>query len=79
MHELLYNRGPYKITREAIEALRTVGEGYLLECLEGANLACMHRNRCTVCTKDLHLFRRLRGDVDQIGEEVEATEARRAD
>ena len=42
VHELLYNRGPYKITREAIEALRTVGEGYLLECLEGANLAYMH-------------------------------------
>ena len=56
VHELLYNGGPYKITREAIEALRTVGEGYLLKCLEGANLACMHRDRCTVCAKDIRLF-----------------------
>ena len=59
VHELLYNRGPYKIMREAIEALRTVGEGYLLECLEGANLACMHCDRCTVCAKDIRLFQRL--------------------
>ena len=59
VHELLYNRGPYKITREAIEAFRTVGEGYLLECLEGANLACMHCDRSTVCAKDIRLFRRL--------------------
>ena len=79
VHELLYNRGPYKITREAIEALRTVGEGYLLECLEGANLACMHRDRCTVCAKDIRLFRRLRGDADLVGEEIESTEARKAD
>ena len=56
VHELLYNRGPYKITREAIEALRTVGEGYLLECLEGANLACMHCDHCTVSAKDIRLF-----------------------
>ena len=79
VHELLYDRGPYKITREAIEALRTVGEGYLLECLEGANLACMHHNYCTVSAKDIRLFRTLRGDVDQVGEEVESAEARKAD
>ena len=79
VHELLYNRGPYKITTEAIEALRTVGEGYLLECLEGANLACMHRDCCTVSAKDIRLFRRLRGDADLVGEEVKSTEAQKAD
>ena len=69
--------GPYKITREAIEALRFVGEGYLLEVLEEANLACMHRDRCTLSPKDVRLFRRLRGN--SIGEEAESTEARKAD
>ena len=78
IHKLLYNRGPYKITREAIEALRMVGENYLLECLEGANLACMHWSRCTVCAKDICLFRRLRGDVDSFGEEADSAEARKA-
>ena len=75
VHELLYN----KITRETIEALRTVGEGYLLKCLEGANLACMHRHCCTVCAKDIWLFRRLWGDADLVGEEMKSTEARKAD
>ena len=78
IHGLLYHsRGPYKITREAIEALRFVGEGYLLEVLEEANLACMHRDRCTLSPKDVRLFRRLRGN--SIGEEAESTEARKAD
>ena len=75
--ELLYNRGPYKITREEIEVLRVVGEGYLLKVIEGANLACMHRDRCTLAPKDIRLFRRLRGDMDSIGEEAESTEARK--
>ena len=42
-------------------------------------MACMHWDRCTLAPKDIQLFRRLRGNVDSIGETPESEEARRAD
>ena len=54
-------------------------EAYVVEVLEGGNLACMHRDRCTLVPKDIRLFRRLRGDVDSMGETPESEKARRAD
>ena len=79
IHELLFDQGPYKIRREAIKALRIAGEEYLIKVLGGGNLACMHRNRCTLAPKDIRLFRRLRGDTDSIGETMESEKARKAD
>ena len=49
-----------------------------MEVLGGGNLACMHRNRCTLVPKAIRLFRRLRGHVDTIGETTESEEARKA-
>ena len=79
IHELLFDKGPYKIRRDAIKALRIVGKEYLIEVLGGGNLACMHRNCCTLTPKDIRLFRRLRGDIDSTGETTESEEARKAD
>ena len=79
VHELLFARGPYRIQRQAIQALRVAAEAYIVEMLGGGNLACMHRDRCTLAPKDIRLFRRLRGDVDLMGEALESEEARRED
>ena len=42
IHELLFERGPYRIQREALHALRTSSEEYLVEVLSGGIwLACI--------------------------------------
>ena len=46
-------------TKEAIQALRSAGEAYLLEVLEKANLACRHARRCTLQPDDVRLVRRV--------------------
>ena len=79
VRDILNDRGPYRITREAILALRTAVEDYLVNTLEGANLACMHRNRCTLAPQDIHLYRRLRGEDEKIGQTQESRDARRRD
>ena len=79
IHKLLFTRGPYRIQHQAIQALRAAAEAYIVEVLGGGNLACMHRDRCTLAPKDIRLFCRLRGDVDLMGETPESEEARRAD
>ena len=79
VRDILNKQGPYRITREAILALRTMVEDYLVSTLEGANLACMHRNRCTLAPQDVHLYRRLRGEDEQVGETQDSKEARRRD
>ena len=54
-------------------------EGYIIEVLGGGNLACMHRDWLTLAPNDIRFFRRLRGDVDSIGEAPEREKARRED
>ena len=77
--EMLLEHGPYRITGEALKMLREIGEEHVVGVFEGANLACMHRDRCTVAPRDMHLFRRLRGDVDSLGEAETSSKARDAD
>ena len=48
-----------RFTKEALQALRSGAEAYLLEVLEKANLACGHAGRCTLKDKDIHLVRRV--------------------
>ena len=50
-----------------------------MSTLEGANLACMHRNQCTLAPQDIHLYHRLRGEDEKIGQTQESQEARRRD
>ena len=77
VHELLFDRGPYRVQRQAIQALWVAAEAYIIEVLGGRNLACMHRDWCTLAPKNIRLFRRLRGDIDSMGEAPESEEARR--
>ena len=79
VHELLFDRGCYRVQHQAIQALWVAAEGYIIEVLGGRNLASMHRDWCTLAPKDIRLFRRLRGVVDSIGEAPESEEARRED
>ena len=79
VRNILNLQGPYSITREAILALRTMVEDYLVTTLEGANLARMHRNQCTLAPQDICLYRRIKGEDEQIGETLESQEARRRD
>ena len=48
-----------RFTKEALQALRSGAEAYLLEILEKANLACGHAGRCTLKDKDIRLVRRV--------------------
>ena len=54
-------------------------EDYLVTTLEGANLACMHRNQCTLAPQDICLYRRIKGEDEKIGETLRSQEARKRD
>ena len=50
-----------KFKMEAILALQTATESYIVSLLEDANLAALHAKRITVFPKDIQLARRIRG------------------
>ena len=56
VRDILNEQGPYKISRGALLALREVTEDHLVHVFEGSNLACMHRDWCTLAPRDIHLF-----------------------
>ena len=70
------NRGPYKISRGALLALREVTEDHLVRVFEGSNLACMHRDWCTLAPRDIRLYHHLNGDEDCLGIEPCSQEAK---
>ena len=74
-----YQEGAYRITKEAMLALRTIAAEHIEEVMEGANLACMHRDRYILAPKDINLYRCLHGDDERIGEPVGSLKARKAD
>ena len=48
-----------RFTKEAIQALRSSGEAYLLEIFDKGNLACRHAHRCTLKPEDIRFVRRV--------------------
>ncbi|KOB86165.1 hypothetical protein PFDG_01798, partial [Plasmodium falciparum Dd2] len=46
---------------EALLALQTASEVYLVSLFEDAYLCSLHANRVTLMPKDIHLARRIRG------------------
>ena len=66
--------GYFRITRDAVLALRCGTEQYLMDTLQGANLFCMHRDRCKLQPKDVRMARRVRGEDDMLGITEEAWE-----
>ena len=59
VRELCHELVEMRFTKEAIQALRSGAEAYLLEILEKSNLACHHVGRCTLQPKDVWLVRRV--------------------
>ena len=59
MRELCTGLRTTRFTKEALQALRSGAEAYLLEILEKANLACGHAGRCTLKDKDIRFVRRV--------------------
>ena len=79
VRETLNQQGPYKITRGALMALKEVVEEHIVKVFEGANLACMHRDRGTLAPRDIRLYRHLSGDKDHLGIEPRSQEAKELD
>jgi histone H3/H4 len=52
----------YRWASEALEALQTAAEAYLVGLFEDANLCAIHAKRVTIQVKDVLLAQRIRGD-----------------
>ena len=48
---------------EALEAVQTAAEAYLIGLFEDANLCAIHAKRVTIMVKDIFLARRIRGEL----------------
>jgi histone H3/H4 len=59
----IYHSNPnrFRFQIEALLALQTATESYIVSLLEDANLAALHAKRITVFPKDIQLARRIRG------------------
>ena len=75
VRNILFGFGQYRITSEALDALRQATEQYAVVTLEGANLLTRHRDRCTLQPKDIRMARRVRGEDVSIGITQEAAKA----
>ena len=54
-------------------------EEHVVKVFEGANLACMHRDHCTLAPRDIRLYRHLSRDEDRLGIEPKSQEAKELD
>ena len=50
-------------TDEALGALQEVSEAYITTLFEDSNLLTIYSKRVTVMPKDMHLVRRIRGEL----------------
>ena len=53
----------YQVTADALTALHTAVEAYLVGLLEDANLVTLHARCVTLQPRDIQIVRRLRGEV----------------
>jgi len=51
----------YRWQAEALMALQSASEDYLIHLFEDSNLCAIHAKRVTIMPKDIHLARRIRG------------------
>lgn len=51
----------FRYTPDALLALQTAAEAYIVSLFEDAYLCSLHANRVTLMPKDIHLARRIRG------------------
>ena len=76
---LLFQHGPYRLTREALESLRCATEQYALDTLQSANFLTMHHDRATLLPKDIRMARRIKGEDNSFGMTEEAQTQWKAD
>lgn len=57
------NKSDLRFQSSAMVALQEAAEDYLVGLFEDLNLCARHANRVTIMTKDLHLARRIRGEI----------------
>ena len=69
---VLFQFGPYRLTRDALEALRCATEQYGLDTFQSANLLTRHRDRATLLPKDIRMARRIKGEDESVGIAPEA-------
>ena len=65
VREVLQNidRGELRIEGNALLAIQESAEAYLVHLFEDANLCAIHANRVTIRPKDMHLAKRIRGNM----------------
>ena len=68
-----------RFTKEAIQALRSSAEAYLLEIFEKGNLACRHAGHCTLQPKDMRFVRRVLDHDTSMGSSEESIQAWKLD
>ncbi len=56
----------FRITADALTALHSSAEAYLVGLLKDANLITLHSHRVTLQPKDIQLARRIRGEQGQM-------------
>ncbi|KAF4725556.1 hypothetical protein FOZ62_003172 [Perkinsus olseni] len=61
--QLLFVGEEWRWSQEALIALQTAAEAYLVGLFEDAMLVAIHAKRVTLMSKDIRLVRRIRGDV----------------
>jgi histone H3 len=65
VREISYNfKTDCRYTTEALAALQTAAEDYLVHLFEDTNLCAIHAKRVTVMQKDMQLARRIRNEPD---------------
>ncbi len=52
-----------RFSTDALEALHEDAESYLISLYQDANLCAIHAKRITITPPDVHLTRRLRGEI----------------
>ena len=55
-----------RMQANALKALHEASESYLVGLMEDANLLALHAKRVTLQPRDIHLARRIRGEVHDI-------------
>jgi histone H3-like centromeric protein A len=58
--------GDLRWASEALEAIQTATEAYLVGLFEDANLCAIHAKRVTIMVKDILLARRIRGELQGV-------------
>ena len=72
VREICWELIEMRFKKEAIQALQSSAEAYLLEVFEKANLACQHDGRCTLQPKDIRFVRRVLDHDVTMGSSEEA-------